>query len=658
MIRKFSIVTLFLFFSFLSFAQSQELEYAKYDWEKNPKAHQLSKKEADLPEIVLKEKKATEFAFTEKGELLEYVLYHKINRVNSDKAIEQNNKIYIPSAGMSQFIKHQARVITPSGKVKVLSDSDIKEAVDENTKVKYRFFALVGIELGSEIEYLYYMKKAPDYTGDREVFQEDVPKKDVEFQLISPSNLIFKFKTYNTDSKVLKDTSIADKNVNSLTFTEIPALEKEEMSSYGANLIQVIYKLDQNLANNSKDIISYGPVSEGIAKDYFNVSDKSSKKKVAKFVQKIDIRFARDEEDKIRIIESYVKNNIAMLEHNNKAFDNLAEIIDNKVATQSGIVKLFSAIFSELQIDYQIVFTSNRKQIRFDPAFESYNFLAEYLIWFPGINKYIAPTNQISRLGFIPAEFTSNHGLFIKKVSLNEFTTGVGKIKFIEPIPYDQNYSNHYVTLDFKEDVTKPAINLEIQMNGYYAQYYQPFYSYMSDEDKKKVTESIITGFITDVEIKDFKVENEGKDFFGVKPFIVKSNITSNNLVEKAGDKLLFKVGELIGPQMEMYDDQQRTQEIESEYNRKYHRIITFELPAGYKITNPDILKMDVFIEENGERSTAFTSNYKVEGNKYIVEVTEYYKKINFPISQYENFRKVINAAADFNKLTLILQKK
>jgi hypothetical protein len=53
-----------------------------------------------------------------------------------------------------------------------------------------------------------------------------------------------------------------------------------------------------------------------------------------------------------------------------------------------------------------------------------------------------------------------------------------------------------------------------------------------------------------------------------------------------------------------------------------------------------------------------FTSDYKMEGDTLKIHVLELYGRTLYPLTDYENFKKVINAAADFNKLTLALEKK
>jgi hypothetical protein len=58
------------------------------------------------------------------------------------------------------------------------------------------------------------------------------------------------------------------------------------------------------------------------------------------------------------------------------------------------------------------------------------------------------------------------------------------------------------------------------------------------------------------------------------------------------------------------------------------------------------------------DKSMGFISTYKMEGDKLVVVVDEYYNVTKLPMSAYEPFRKVINAAADFNKIKLVLEKK
>ena len=120
----------------------------------------------------------------------------------------------------------------------------------------------------------------------------------------------------------------------------------------------------------------------------------------------------------------------------------------------------------------------------------------------------------------------------------------------------------------------------------------------------------------------------------------------------------MFKIGNIIGPQTELYQEHERQNPIDMQYPVDYKRIITIEIPQGYVVKGLDDLKIDIYQDEKGQKINRFISDYKLEGNKLTVTANEFYDKISMPAKDYEAFRAVINAAADFNKLVLVFEKK
>ena len=47
----------------------------------------------------------------------------------------------------------------------------------------------------------------------------------------------------------------------------------------------------------------------------------------------------------------------------------------------------------------------------------------------------------------------------------------------------------------------------------------------------------------------------------------------------------------------------------------------------------------------------------KTDGKTVTVEIKEFYKKLILPLDEFDDFREIINAAADFNKKVLIFEK-
>ena len=53
-----------------------------------------------------------------------------------------------------------------------------------------------------------------------------------------------------------------------------------------------------------------------------------------------------------------------------------------------------------------------------------------------------------------------------------------------------------------------------------------------------------------------------------------------------------------------------------------------------------------------------FVSDYQLKGNILTVHIMEQYCNVFYPKSQFEQFKKIINASSDFNKVVLVLEKK
>src|SRR5690606_28256099 len=139
--------------------------YETYDWESDPKYSNSGFEEAHIASV--KEKIVSEFYFNDEGGLVEYFLEHKVYYLNSDDAIEEFNKVYLPYTSDSQLERNKARVITASGQVINLDESKIMTATNEETHNTYKYFAFEGIQKGSFIEYLYVVKRYPVYSGKR-----------------------------------------------------------------------------------------------------------------------------------------------------------------------------------------------------------------------------------------------------------------------------------------------------------------------------------------------------------------------------------------------------------------------------------------------------------------------------------------------------------
>lgn len=650
---KNKLILAFVLITQVIYSQNEPF-YTTYSWDENP-SYSIEE-EIDEPIIALKDKVLTEFYFQEDG-LVEYLLEHRILWLNSDEKIESYNKIYLPYSNNSELKVNRARVITKEGEIVELDESKILTAQDEETGKHYKFFAFEGIVKGSFIEYYYVVKRYPRYNGNRITFQTDFKKKNVEFDLYAPNNLIFDFKTYNNTPEIEKDTLSKNKLHWQLKMTNVKSLNKEELSPYNASKKYVIYKLDRNTADNSKDISSYGKVAQNIYSYYYEELNGKTQTLLKKFIKEVTSGKNLDEESLIRKLEFFIKSNVFITEDGSENLKDLDEILNKKVANEAGVLKLYIALFKSLNIKHEIVLTSDRQELKFDKNFEANNFLTDFLIYFNKTKTYLSPNELDSRYGFPPAYLTDNYGLFIKEVKVGDFVSGLGKIKYIQPIKAEKTADRMIIDVAFEKDnISNSLIKLDRSMGGYYAMYFQPYIHLIKDENRDELIEGFAKDINENINITSKEIINDDPELFGIKPIQFILDFNSEAFIEKAGKKYLFKVGELIGKQMQLYQEKERILPMENEFTRSYYRTINIKIPEGYKVANLDDINIKNTFEKEGEELLIFHSYFKLVGGLLTITADEHYRENIIEPKNYEAYRTVINSAADFNKLILVLE--
>ncbi len=657
-VTKNLLVSLLMWFSLTVLNSQNQPVYETYDWLDN------STKEFDVSEhsnkdlVAFQEKTINEFVVTDNGGFVEYSLIHNIYWLNSNDKIEEYNKVYLPTSATKILIKNKARVITKNGEIIELDDSKILEAKNDESQVNYKFYAFEGVEKGSFIEYYYVVKRYPAYTGASIYLQDNYYKQNVSFDLYAPKNLLFNAKSYNNLPEIEKDTLVTEKNKWSINLKEVEGLEIESQAPYDTALKKVIYKLDKNTANPTKEYVSYGEVTQNIYKSLYPELDKKTTKNLTKFLESItEIKKEITIED-IRLIETYIKSNIFVTKAKKEGLDDIQAIIETKIAGETGMMRLYAAIFKKLGIKHEVVLTCPRSDVKFDKDFEAYNFLEDYLFYFPESELYMEPLNPLSRLGFPDGYLTDTYGLFIKAVTIGEFTSGIGKVKFIDPINYNQTRYDLIMNVTFDpEDLTTTNLEMDRKMSGYYALNVQPYLYLAKDEAKEEAIDGIIKSINENLEIKEKQIFNDGQYDFGKKPLHIKAKMISDAFVEKAGKKYLFKLGDLIGPQQEMYQEKARKLPVENSFERSYDRKLIIDIPEGYQFQNLASINIGESYKEEGLELFMFKSGYEIKNNQLIVSVQEYYNQNIIPVAIYEQYRTIINSAANFNKVTLVLNK-
>ena len=642
-------------------AQSQELprqlQYADYHWDdKRRQRLPISAEEATQPAVVLKDFTATEYYFdAARKDLREFTTEHRIVRVNTADGIEQYNKLAVPVLPGGATVAVRARTISPRGEVVEVQPESMKELKNEEGAGGYRIFALDGVETGSEIEYYYTRERRMQHFG-REIMQAGTPEHDVTVEIISPEQLTFEAKVYNSAAQVQHDTLTAGKRILRVQVPRLDAVHNEAFAAPKAHRARVEYKLAYVANKGAVRQFTWADASQTMRKVVYTL-DKDDAKAVATVLKAAQVPASGSVPERIAAVENYVKLNFNL---DAGAEESLPRMVATHNGSELGFVRLMGAAYRALGIDHELVVNSDRSEVPFDNDFDTWGYLDNFFFYFPATKQYLAPSRPDFRLGMVPAEWTATPALFIKTVKLGAIESAVGTVHEVAALPSTASPHNMAVQVSFAPDLDKATVHVRQEFGGYHGATLQTVYPLVPVDKQNELLLELQKPVVPDGNFTKNTVQN-GERGLNVlaKPFIVESEVESPGLLDKAGPRYLFKVGTLIGPQTELYQQEARQFDVENDFNRQYSRQLVVELPAGYAVRNLQDLNMDV---KAGPDPAApvyyFRSAYTQQGQKLTINSTEAYQQIYWPKKDFEAYRAVVNAAANFNKVVLVLEKK
>ncbi|MCX6232573.1 MAG: DUF3857 domain-containing protein [Bacteroidetes bacterium] len=650
---------LLLFLSLTQIGKAQKSQYLPYGFKKiqtlTAAEDEKFKKHGSL---VLNETRIIDFSYNEKHILECNFIYHLTTKVYNQNGIDDNNRIYLSLDEENELIDLKARFISKDNKITEVNKNNIKTVENLENKGDYKIFAIEGVEVDGIIDY-YYVIKRPASLYKGYYLQSDVPKYNVDLTISLPSNLRMVTKSYNGLND-MKDTLREDieKRIYTLNVKFIPELESEKYSMYKSNLQRLEYVICYNYNKNRTRFYTFNEAAQNFYENINNI-EKPEQKAIKKLISEVNISNKLSAEEKIRKVEIYVKTHISYIKKDGPEFSNIEKICTNKYANSHGFTTLFLNIFKELEIDAQPVITCNKAEKEFDKNFDSWNSLTDNLIYFPEIKKFMIPDHWAYRLGFIPDSFIDNFGLFFKRTKVADIESYIPELKRISVPTYQESADSIFLEVNFIDDYTNSKSKLRRVLTGYSASEIQPYYKILEADSKKDILKQFAALGIETAKTENLKIDNiETEDFF-VKPFILNCDIENPGFVEKAGANLLVKVGEMIGPQAELYNEKkERKLDVVHDHNRHYYRKLVIHLPKGFKPQNLNDFNMNVNTNDGDFPSAAFISKASINGDVLVIDMIEYYSKMKYKASEYEVFRAVINAAADFNKKTLIFSEK
>lgn len=657
---KYTLSALLSFCCLLMLTQHSMSQVLDMNWQTDPKPHTISNPQF-LKEsaVIISEHTQLILGNNLSGNLMFTRKLHKIVRVNDEKGIEMYNKIKVSYDADYPVTMVKARSISPAGKVIELKSTDFKDIKNEEGGMQ-KIFALEGVEKGSEVEYIIYQQQRFMPFG-AEYMQDVMPTVESVFELVSPKNFIFEIKGYN-QAKTDADTLLNDRNCYVARTANLPGLEEEKYASYVSHFSRIEYTLAYNTENKTKNerLYNWDVIMKGLYKSYTTFTEKEIKAALKLLESNKAYNALTATSDKIAFIEDYVKTNYIQQDY---VADEHAEetefILKNKVTNESGMKQFFALMFTAYKIPFEIGYTTDRFRKRFDYAFMNADNLNYCIFYFPETKQYLAPNEMFYRSPYIPSLWCDQSGVFTRVFRLGDVLSVRAEERQIPISPVNDNFHNHIAEVHFNNDMDTCTIQMSQVFGGQKAAEIMPLLVLLeSDKRDEQVKEFFKLGE-KDEKIEGLTYENNQFSSLAKKlPLKVSAKIEATNSIEKAGNKYIYKIGELIGRQAEMYQEKERQFDLEIPEPHQYTRKLTVHIPAGYTVSGLDKLNMNVVANEGNKESCKFVSSYELKGDVLEVSVFEIYHDTFTSKSIYEPYRKVINAAADFNKIVVMLEKK
>ncbi|MBC7552975.1 MAG: DUF3857 domain-containing protein [Taibaiella sp.] len=640
---------------------AQQNDIPKFpEWDPKPKMHVVPPEYYKEHAVILLENEKRDYKYEGTGLTL-YTTKHRIIKVLDRKGIEDFNQIDIPfERNRSRVDSVKARTILPDGTVR-----------DLKYEMLYiggggLFFALDGVEKNAEIEVMIKYKAVSSFFGSVQ-FQHSLPVLNTYFELNYPKELTFNTKGYHGFPSGSEQAAGGHKQVK-IYKANIPALEKQPFSYYDVYCMRLDYALDHYTTRggyNNSEPYTWDKLAQTLYQENYRFTE-SDKKAVNKFLTSIGIRGIETDRQKIKMIENGIKTEIVQYWElsGKKDAENIDSVISKKSASATGIIKLFCACFRMAGVQHELGVVSDRREHLLDTKFINWAPLTNYVFYFPGEGGYLAPDEPFFRYPEIPSTMLNNKGVFCKtnpEAAFNigkDLTEGEAIIRSITPLETGNTRNSLEVAIKLDKDMD-PALDLTYSYTGYAAGEYRKTLAVTPKQKRKEMVEEMIGVLDNPEDLKSFTIVNEGlSNVYAQKPLILNATVKAPHLIEKAGNRYLVRIGEAIGKQPNLYGKEERILPIDVNYPHSQVHTITMDVPNGYKIKNLQALNMH---EEHDEKDNAtttayFDAGYKLNGNRLTVTLRESYTQLHYAITEYEEFRRVVNAAADFNKVTLVLE--
>ena len=569
----------------------------------------------------------------------------KINKINNPL----DNEIIISKINVSEIVDVRAKIINKDTIISYSFDEMKKMINSDDSDENYNNYKLPNLNEEDIVEIMYTVKKDFNFNGNK-IIEESFPILLSKFILIE-NNFKSNIKIYNSNNSFVSEIIFDGKKSKQIIFNNLNATANEQYSTPIANKIKISYQCYENRDDVSQ-IEYWGNLAQNVSELFF---PKKVNKKAKEILKEIKYGYLKIPWDELKIanaIDEYIKTNFIISDEDDPKLNDIEYILSNKISNDFSIIQVYSSLFKEANIEYEVAISCNRYFLKFDPELFDSNQLREFLIYLPNQEKYISPNRVEYRVSEAPENLLGNYGIFIDN-DLDYY--------FSEITLFDRDFSQikKNIKVNIPRNLNKIKIDEIRSFSGYWA-IANRNYIYLSESEKT----DFLVDFFTINGLDNKKVRKYNIKNFDIShntfntPLEITSTISTSDLIEEKEGLTYLKIGKVIGLQSNLFEEKQRINPIEINFPNSYDYNIKVNIPRGYKIVDySELNKSKEYISVDGNSTAKFLSKAIVNGNVLNINIKEYYKELRYNKKRYQEFREVINAAAKFYESSLLLEK-
>jgi len=569
----------------------------------------------------------------------------KINRINNPL----DNEIIISKINVSEIVDVRAKIINQDTIISYGFDEMKKMINSDDSDENYNNYKLPNLDEGDIVEIMYTVKKDFNFNGNK-IIEESYPILLSKFILIE-NNFKSNIKIYNSNNSFVSDIIFDGKKSKQIIFNNLNATANEQYSTPIANKIKISYQCYENRDDVSQ-IEYWGNLVQNVSELFFPKTVNEKAEEILREIKNGYVKIPWNELKIANAIDEYIKNNFVISDEDDPKLNDIEYILNNKISNDFSIIQVYSSLFKEANIEYEVAISCNRYFLKFDPELFDPNQLREFLIFLPNQEKYISPNRVEYRVSEAPEDLLGNYGIFIDK-DLDYY--------FSEITLFDQDFSQikKNIEVNISRNLNKIKIDESRSFSGYWA-ITNRNYIYLSENEKT----DFLVDFFTVNGLDNKKVSNYNIKNFDIShntyntPLEITSTISTSDLIEEKEGLTYLKIGKVIGLQSNLFDEKERINPIEINFPNSYDYNIKVNIPRGYKIVDfSELNKSKEYISVDGNSTAKFLSKATVSGNVLNINIKEYYKELRYSKKRYQEFREVINAAAKFYESSVRIEK-